>query len=127
MKNNHAEAYTPPDRGICSGCDHLLTCQLHKEEEGPVLFCEEFACVPKTPRRPKPKLYGLPGGSQEGLAVRKSAQAASNYIGLCRTCSRLSACPRLKPGGGTWQCESYEKDPTCLPGKAAGEKRRTKR
>jgi len=113
MKNNHAKVYQALDRGICSGCDHALICRLHREDERPVFFCEEFACVPETPKHPTPHLYRLPGGCEVRIPVRKSEQARLSYIGLCRTCANLSTCTLLKPGGGTWQCDSYEKDSAC--------------
>ena len=113
MKNNHAKIYPPLHRGICCGCDHVLICQLHREEDEPVFFCEEFSCAPQTPRHSRPKLYSLPGGCAGATAVEKSDKARATYIGLCRTCSQLSTCLRLKPGGGTWQCDTYEEDPAC--------------
>lgn len=113
MKNNHAKLYQALDRGICSSCDHALVCRLHGEDERPVFFCEEFACVPETPKHSRPHLYSLPGRCEGRIPLRKSEQARLSYIGLCRTCANLSTCTLLKPGGGTWQCDSYEKDPAC--------------
>jgi hypothetical protein len=113
MKNNEAKLHQALDRGICTGCDHVQVCRLHRKEDRPVFFCEEFACAPAISRRPGTKIYSLPGCYEGRIAVRSAEQARRSYIGLCRTCAKLSVCPLLKPGGGTWQCGSYEKDSTC--------------
>jgi hypothetical protein len=113
MKNANAKAYQALEKGICSGCDHALICHLHGKDEGPVFFCEEFTCTPRSTKPPRSNVYSLPGRYEGHIAVRRCEQARRSYIGLCRTCARLAACPLLKPGGGTWQCDSYEKDPAC--------------
>jgi hypothetical protein len=113
MKNNHARDYQVLDGGICSGCDHVQICNLHRKDERPVFFCEEFACVPKVARQLTANAYSLPGCYEGRIPVRRPEQARPSYIGLCRTCIKLAACQLLKPGGGTWQCGSYEKDSTC--------------
>jgi hypothetical protein len=113
MKNNHARAYQEPDRGICSGCDHAPICLLQRRDHSPVFFCEEFACAPKGPEHSRANVYSLPGCYEGRIVVRRTEQARTSYIGLCRNCSKLASCPLLKPGGGTWECDSYEEDPMC--------------
>jgi hypothetical protein len=113
MENSHAKADQALDRGICSSCDHALVCHLHRKGGRPVFFCEEFTCVPRVSKHPMANVYSLPGRYEGQLAVKKSEQARPSYIGLCRTCAKLAACPLLKPGGGTWQCDFHEKHSNC--------------
>ena len=87
--------------GICSTCEHMSTCMLRRNNKKPVLFCEEFqpAGNPWPPSRRGETTHG-------GGAMR----SGSSYLGLCRTCRKLSSCPFAKPGGGTWHCTDYEKE-----------------
>jgi len=109
MTSQHARVFKDRDRGICTSCDHFLTCRLHSGDDDPVFFCDEFACTPEGSRDPAPENYGLPGQHEGRFVVIKSEKARPAFIGLCRTCAKLATCTLLKPGGGTWQCELYAK------------------
>jgi len=94
--------------GICSACDHLSTCRLHKVEGMPVFFCEEFECASEPPQTERVEVYALPGSYADEFSVSKPENARFSYAGLCRSCMHLTTCMHLKPGGGTWACATYE-------------------
>lgn len=108
MTSQLARVLKDRERGICTSCDHFLTCRLHSEKDEPVFFCDEFVCTSKGSREPAPEYDGLPGQHEGRLVVVKSEESRPAFIGLCRTCAKLATCTLLKPGGGTWQCEVYE-------------------
>jgi len=108
MTSNHAIAYLDRDRGICSNCDDFLTCRFHSRDEGPVYFCDEFVCTSGQSKKRNSDKYGLPGQYEGQFVVKKPEKARQAFIGLCRTCTKLETCTLLKPGGGTFQCDSYE-------------------
>lgn len=110
MTSHRARVLTDRDRGICSSCDHFLTCRLHSGEDDPVLFCDEFACTSERSQERRREDYALPGQYEGRLVVRKSESGRAAFIGLCRTCGKLATCTLLKPGGGTWRCEFYEEE-----------------
>ena len=107
MRNTHDRVEQHDDRGICSACDHVATCRLHFEDEKPVFFCEEFICSLSDSVHKRPGSLAIAGSYGCQIVVRKPERAGLAYVGLCRNCSELTACMFLKPGGGTWQCESY--------------------
>jgi len=110
MTSHRANALAKSDRGICSSCDHFLTCRLHSGADDPVLFCDEFECTSEGSRERTHENYGLPGQYEGRFVVKKSESGRPAFIGLCRTCAKLATCTLLKPGGGTWQCEFYEEE-----------------
>jgi len=95
-------------RGICSACDHVATCRLHSEYDEPVFFCEEFTGVSIGSADERAGTSAISGSYEHQIAVRKPECARLAYLGLCRNCEKIITCPFLKPGGGTWQCDSYE-------------------
>jgi hypothetical protein len=108
MKDKQDKFNEPDHRGICSACDHVTTCRLHPENKDPVFFCEEFACSVSDSVHERPATLGTPGIYGCQIDVRKPDRARFSYFGLCRDCSELTTCMFSKPGGGTWQCGSYE-------------------
>jgi hypothetical protein len=108
MKDTHDKVHEPDDRGICSTCDHVTTCRLHSEDKKPVFFCEEFACSLSDSVYERQETLGTSGNYGCQIAVSKPENARLAYLGLCKDCSELTTCVFLKPGGGTWQCDSYE-------------------
>lgn len=108
MKDTHDRVHQHDHRGICSTCDHVATCRLHSEDEKPVFFCEEFTCSLSDSVHERPETLAMPGSYGCQIAVRKPERARLAYFGLCRDCSELTTCMFSKPGGGTWQCDSYE-------------------
>jgi hypothetical protein len=112
MKDTRDTVRQHDHRGICSGCDHVAACGLHSEEEKPVFFCEEFSCSSSDSVYERPGTLAIPGSSGCEVVVRKPEHARLAYLGLCNDCSELTTCVFLKPGGGTWQCDSYEASPS---------------
>lgn len=110
MTSQRATVFANSDRGICSTCDRLQICRLHSEEDDPVLFCEEFECTSQRSQDTRRENYGLPGQHDGVIVVKRSESGRAAFIGLCRTCRKLASCVLLKPGGGTWYCESYEEE-----------------
>ncbi|PKN29945.1 MAG: hypothetical protein CVU64_05810 [Deltaproteobacteria bacterium HGW-Deltaproteobacteria-21] len=93
--------------GICSACDDSLICRLRTRADLPVFFCEEYRCESNR-QREIPEDFRLPNHHSTKTSSVRPEKAGDDYIGLCRTCLKLPACAFLKPGGGTWDCESYE-------------------
>jgi hypothetical protein len=93
---------------ICTACDDFLTCRFQTGKGMPVFFCEEFTCASTDPRADRVEVYALPGGHEDEFPVRKPENARFSYAGLCRSCLKLITCTHLKPGGGSWDCGTYE-------------------
>lgn len=106
MGYNHALDDQSSGSGICSSCDHVTICHFRGEARKPVYYCEEFSFLPAASRNPGPAACA--GLYDSRIVVTRSEQARSSFIGLCKTCLKLAACSYLKPGGGTWQCDTYE-------------------
>jgi hypothetical protein len=109
MTNQSLQFVSKHDTGICTSCDDFLVCGLHCEDKTPVYFCEEFACTSGESHDRKRENYALPSQYEGIFVVRKPEAGRSAFIGLCRDCGKLETCAFLKPGGGTWQCECYER------------------
>jgi hypothetical protein len=112
MIGTHEAVYQNDIRGICSTCDHVAACHLNSNNEMPVFFCEEFSCSSCGSPHGRAEILAVAGTYEGGKAIRKPDRARLAYIGLCRDCANLATCKFLKPGGGTWQCDSYEKSPS---------------
>lgn len=95
------------ERGICFTCDDSAKCCFHMEREAPVFFCEEYRCESNR-QREIPEDFRLPNHHNAKTPSVRPEKAGDAYFGLCRTCLKLPTCAFLKPGGGTWDCESHE-------------------
>ncbi len=104
MNSESSEIRFPdPEEGqasICSTCEHRRSCMLRRRNQRPVFFCEEFQPAGSA---------GSPGHGEKPGSWAGAARAGSAYLGLCRTCRKLSGCGAARPGGGTWHCADYEK------------------
>lgn len=94
-------------KGICSNCDDSVICRFHMEGETPVFFCEEYCCE-ANPQGKIPEHFHIPHRHVSIPFAVRPDKARDAYMGLCRTCLKLPTCTFLKPGGGTWDCESHE-------------------
>lgn len=94
-------------KDICSACDDSPTCRLHERVDLPVFYCEEYR---REPGRQREIPEDCPSWNDRNARTPafRSGEARNGYIGLCRTCLKLPTCAFLKPGGGTWECESHE-------------------
>ena len=97
---------------ICSSCRHSAYCGINKRPgKKPVCFCEEFETAPGPPEHgTREHDFVRPVSAEKPLIPE--TDLADTYVGLCRTCRKLSRCNFSKPGGGTWQCAAYVKGPT---------------
>lgn len=101
----------PRAKDICSSCRHDSDCGLNYRQDGkPVLFCEEFdpdSELPKDGRGARDFVRLIP----QGTPIIEAKDLAQSYVGLCKTCQKLSLCRFTKPGGGLWECVDYEAPP----------------
>lgn len=92
--------------GLCATCIHFPDCAYLKNSEKPVFYCEDFECALPTSRKGMAKHDLVPFVPE--IVIEKNG-CFKEYVGLCKTCKKLPLCRFTKPGGGTWQCEYYEK------------------
>jgi hypothetical protein len=96
------------EQGICRSCEDYPTCKLQMRGDKPVFFCEEIPLA-VSPRQASRGWQDIPAHSKVvEISAGKNEAARSLYLGLCRTCRKLTTCAFSKPGGGTWICEEYE-------------------
>ena len=113
MKGIYDRVHQYDHRSICSACDQVAICRLHSESEKPVFFCEEFTGISNGSVHERPWTFAIPVSYECQNVIRKPECARLAYLGLCRNCDKITTCSFLKPGGGTWQCDSYEKRTSC--------------
>ena len=92
-------------RGLCATCKHALTCTFPRNENRPVMFCEEFEGYDTRSTGPMPPQASVHSASQTPSV---SASQDPTLKGLCVSCARRDTCTFPKPEGGVWQCEEFE-------------------
>lgn len=85
--------------GLCSTCNHSLSCTFRRSVASPVLFCEEFDCSSPS----VPPAFHLTAVS----AADPHENSSTSLLGLCSNCEGRSTCTLPKDEGGVWHCEEY--------------------
>jgi len=92
--------------GLCSCCEFSLTCSYDRDPKHPVLQCEEFGGITRSPvRAGNLKSNPISNIRKPTLAPKISFQ---HYKGLCLTCEARASCTYPKPEGGVWHCEEFK-------------------
>ena len=92
--------------GLCSCCEFSLTCSYDRDPKHPVLQCEEFGGIIRSPvKKGDSKNNPLSNFRKATLTPKISFQQYDK--GLCKTCEERISCTYPKPEGGVWHCEEF--------------------
>lgn len=100
-------AVTAFAKGLCAQCNLASTCTFPRNENRPIVACEEFD------GEGKPQKLRLVGALLSSVDARSGAETSSganvrHERGLCSTCEKRESCTFPRQDGGVWQCDEFE-------------------
>lgn len=87
-------------RGICSVCTLVDSCERASDLKAPPMICEKF--------EPDPVLVSeMLHHLVTNRASVPSRSVSENHLGLCANCDHREHCNLRRGEGGVWHCEEY--------------------
>ena len=89
-------------QGLCTTCKNAPTCTFIRNQDVPIVQCEEFEC------ETAPKKEFVEKDCPPKIILSKiDKKDEGKYKGLCSDCENRKECTFPKQEGGVWHCEEY--------------------
>jgi hypothetical protein len=83
--------------GLCMNCIHAGACVYRRQQNQPVLSCNEHDTGTVQSKKPTAKM----------TTCNRDEQDCDPLKGLCSNCENRKTCMLPKPVSGVWHCEEY--------------------